>query len=131
MNTRQEEFRVPADELDAAVMRLLRDSGVRRVTIADPNGAPLLEIPRNAGTEAALGALSQAVTAISSIARYFTVTVQKAERPAAAPATSSVSNLGASEDQVDMRHTIGQRIDKKGTKVEDLAGVGEHDSQGG
>jgi hypothetical protein len=30
-----------------------------------------------------------------------------------------------------MRATIGQRIDKKGTKVEDEAGTGEIDSEGG
>jgi hypothetical protein len=32
---------------------------------------------------------------------------------------------------MDMRHTIPQRIDRKGTKVEDLAGTGQHDSPGG
>lgn len=37
----------------------------------------------------------------------------------------------ATEDQIDMRDTIGQRIDKKGTKVEDEAGTGQIDSSGG
>jgi hypothetical protein len=37
----------------------------------------------------------------------------------------------ATEDQVDTAHTVPQRIDKHGTKVEDLAGTGEHDSSGG
>ncbi|HKE21784.1 MAG TPA: hypothetical protein VKB88_05295 [Bryobacteraceae bacterium] len=41
------------------------------------------------------------------------------------------SNVGATEDQVDMRDTVPQRIDNKGTKVEDKAGTGEHDSAGG
>ena len=35
------------------------------------------------------------------------------------------------EDQVDMKDTVPQRIDQKGTKVEDKAGTGEHDSEGG
>ena len=35
------------------------------------------------------------------------------------------------EEQVDMRATIGQRIDKKGTKIEDEAGTGQIDSEGG
>jgi hypothetical protein len=35
------------------------------------------------------------------------------------------------EDQVHMSATIGQRIDKKGTKVEDEAGTGKIDSDGG
>ena len=39
--------------------------------------------------------------------------------------------LGATEDQVDMRDTIPQRIDKKGSKIEDAAGTGTHDSSGG
>ena len=42
-----------------------------------------------------------------------------------------LSGIGATEDQMDARDTIPQRIDRKGTKVEDLAGTGEHDSPGG
>jgi hypothetical protein len=42
-----------------------------------------------------------------------------------------LSGIGATEDQIDMRGTIGQRIDNKGTKVEDEAGTGEIDSSGG
>jgi hypothetical protein len=30
-----------------------------------------------------------------------------------------------------MRDTVPQRIDPEGTKIEDLAGTGEQDSQGG
>lgn len=41
------------------------------------------------------------------------------------------SHIGATEDQVDMRDTVPQRIDRKGTKVEDEAGTGKHDSAGG
>ena len=39
--------------------------------------------------------------------------------------------IGATEDQVDMKDTLPQRIDWKGTKIEDQAGTGEHDSAGG
>jgi hypothetical protein len=42
-----------------------------------------------------------------------------------------LSGIGATEDQMDMRDTIPQRTDRFGTKVEDLAGTGEHDSSGG
>jgi hypothetical protein len=35
------------------------------------------------------------------------------------------------EEQVDMKDTVPQRIDNKGTKVEDVAGTGEQDSKGG
>jgi uncharacterized protein (DUF302 family) len=39
--------------------------------------------------------------------------------------------LGATEDQMNMRGTIGQRIDNRGTRVEELAGTGQMDSPGG
>jgi hypothetical protein len=42
-----------------------------------------------------------------------------------------LSGIGATEDQMDIRGAIAQRIDRKGTKIEDLAGTGEHDSNGG
>jgi hypothetical protein len=41
------------------------------------------------------------------------------------------SGLGATEDQMNMRGTVPQRIDSRGTKVEELAGTGEQDSPGG
>ena len=40
-------------------------------------------------------------------------------------------SMGPTEDQVDMRDTVPQRIDPEGTKIEDLAGTGEQDTQGG
>jgi len=42
-----------------------------------------------------------------------------------------LSAIGATEDEIDLRATIPQRIDKIGTKVEDVAGTGEIDSAGG
>lgn len=41
------------------------------------------------------------------------------------------SNIGATEDLMDIRGAVAQRIDSKGTKIEDLAGTGGHDSSGG
>ncbi len=35
------------------------------------------------------------------------------------------------EEEVDMKDTVPQHTDNKGTKIEDLAGTGEQDSQGG
>ena len=37
----------------------------------------------------------------------------------------------ATEDQINMRAALPQRIDCRGSKLEDLAGVGVHDAQGG
>ena len=42
-----------------------------------------------------------------------------------------LSGIGATEEQMDARDTIPQRIDRKGTKIEDLAGTGQVDSPGG
>lgn len=39
--------------------------------------------------------------------------------------------LGATEEQMNVRGAIPQRIDCHGTKVEELAGTGEYDAQGG
>jgi hypothetical protein len=41
------------------------------------------------------------------------------------------SGLGATEDQMNMRGAVPQRIDSRGSKVEELAGTGEQDSRGG
>jgi len=42
-----------------------------------------------------------------------------------------LSGIGATEDQMNVRGAIPQRIDKRGTKIEDMAGTGEHDGSGG
>ncbi len=53
--------------------------------------------------------------------------------PASAQAAASVhrDGLGATEEQMNSRGAIPQRIDSHGTKVEELGGTGEHDAQGG
>jgi hypothetical protein len=42
-----------------------------------------------------------------------------------------LSGIGARESEMDVKDTVAQRIDDKGTKLEDLAGTGEGDSPGG
>jgi len=42
-----------------------------------------------------------------------------------------LSNLGATEDQMNMRGTVPQRTDRVGTKIEDLAGTGQYEAPGG
>ncbi len=57
------------------------------------------------------------------------------QQPAAAgaktPQAAGSSQWGATEDQVNMRAALPQRIDYRGTKVEDEAGTGSHDAPGG
>jgi hypothetical protein len=78
-----------------------------------------------------------AVGAVATLLSNFTVVVERAERGAGKPRTASAasgrttSGFGATDDLVDMKDTVAQRIDNKGTKVEDLGGVGEHDAKGG
>lgn len=60
--------------------------------------------------------------------------LDEVSRPAAMAATTAggqLSALGATEDQVNMRAALPQRIDNRGSKLEEIAGTGQHDSQGG
>jgi len=42
-----------------------------------------------------------------------------------------LSGIGATENQMNARGTVPQRVDSHVSKVEDLAGTGEQDSPGG
>ncbi|MGA2740643.1 MAG: DUF302 domain-containing protein [Bryobacteraceae bacterium] len=61
--------------------------------------------------------------------------LEDAAKPLTAGAKSrpgvETSRWGATEDQVNMQATVAQRIDYRGTKIEDEAGTGTHDSSGG
>ncbi len=60
--------------------------------------------------------------------------LDEAAQPAAAVraiAGADRAGLGATEEQMSVRGAIPQRIDCRGTKVEELAGTGEHDAKGG
>ncbi|MGD0201090.1 MAG: DUF302 domain-containing protein [Bryobacteraceae bacterium] len=59
---------------------------------------------------------------------------EAARTPAASRAAAAAQHgggLGATEEQMNVRGSIPQRIDCHGTKVEDLGGTGEHDAKGG
>ena len=43
----------------------------------------------------------------------------------------STASVRATEEQVNMPKTVPERVDKHGSKVEDAAGTGQHDSLGG
>jgi uncharacterized protein (DUF302 family) len=61
--------------------------------------------------------------------------LEDASRPLATSARTRPGTLpsavGATEEQVNMRAALGQRIDCRGTKLEDEAGTGTHDAPGG
>ena len=69
--------------------------------------------------------------------RWLRDVMQEASQPTVAHAAATAStasmhySLGAREDQVNLRATVPPRIDSHGTKIEDLAGTGQQDTQGG
>ena len=132
-----EEFKVRAKDLVAKVKEQIHEGNVRRVIIKDDHGVTFMEIPLSVATVSViLAPVLAAVGALAALLSNFTLVVERAERGsgplrAAASSARATSGFGATEEQVDMRGTVGQRIDNKGTRVEDLAGTGEHDAKGG
>lgn len=65
---------------------------------------------------------------------FLRMIMEEAAQPAAEGQAKSVARgfgPGATEGMVNARASIPQRIDCRGTKVEELAGTGQHDAQGG
>jgi Domain of unknown function (DUF4342) len=132
-----EEIKVQANDLVEKVKQLIHEGNVRRIIIKDHSGATFMEIPLSVATVGViLAPILAAVGAIAAAISDFKVVVERvpptstADTHAAAPGAQG-SSMGATEEQVDMKGTVGQRIDRKGTKVEDLAGTGKQDSPGG
>src|SRR5690349_7944135 len=124
-----EEFKVHANDLVEKVRQLIHEGNVRRIIIKDTHGATFMEIPLTVATLGIIAApILAAVGAIATLLSDFQVVVERAgpaaagARAAGAALGAQGSGIGATEDQVDMRDTVGQRIDRKGTKLEDLAG---------
>jgi hypothetical protein len=93
-----------------------------------------MEVPLTVATLGVIAApVLAAVGAIATALSHFTLVVERTDRsttgpvPAPAPTTTGTPT----EEQVSMKDTVGQRIDSRGTKVEDLGGVGAHDAKGG
>src|SRR5437762_8572205 len=130
-----EEVKVRAKDLVAKVKDLIHEGNVRRVIIKDDHGVTFMEIPLTVATVSVVAApVLAAVGAIAAALSHFTLVVERAERGAgrvrsAASSSRTTSGFGATDDLVDMKDTVAQRIDNKGTKVEDLGGVGEHDAK--
>src|SRR5580693_12863 len=119
-----EEIKVQANDLVDKVKQLIHEGNVRRIIIKDHSGATFMEIPLTVATLGVIAApILAAVGAIAAAISDFKVVVERvnpaaAATHAAAPGAQG-SSMGATEDQVDMKNTVGQRIDKKGTKLED------------
>ncbi len=131
-----EHFRVQANELSDKVREIVHEGNVRRIIIKDEQGHTFVEIPLTvAAIGAVLAPVLAAVGAIAALVAHFEIVVERT-KPAAAPSEPRESphaegNAGATEDQVRMAGTVPQHVDPQGTKIEDVAGTGEHDSLGG
>ncbi|MGO9260320.1 MAG: DUF4342 domain-containing protein [Bryobacteraceae bacterium] len=138
-----EQVKVHAGDLADKVKELIHEGNVRRIIIKDEGGHTFVEIPLSVATVGVvLAPILAAVAAIATVVSHFDVVVERAA-PAARPAAagghtaagghSSVTDrsTGATESQMNMAGTVAQHVDRKGTKLEDTGGTGEHDSQGG
>jgi hypothetical protein len=133
-----EHFKVAGQDLVAKVQELIHEGNVRRIIVKDEQGHTFMEIPL---TVAAVGAivapLLAALGAIATVVGKFDIVVERNPKARAAGSgpqkTSDVTDdsVGAREEQMDMRDTVPEHSDNKGTKLEDLGGTGEHDSLGG
>lgn len=128
-----EESKIQASDLVQKVGHLIHEGNVRRIIVKDHSGNTYLEVPLAVAT---LGVIAAPVlAAMGALAGLLTDCKIVVERVAPAPGavrTAPGSNIGATEDQVDMKDTIGQRSGPKGSaSIEDLAGTGKIDSPGG
>lgn len=128
-----DQFRVSSQELTANVRDLIHQGNVRRIIVRDDHGHTFMEIPL---TVAAVGVIAApvlaAVAAIATLVSNFEIVVERAAPPANQPALPATgTSAGATEEKVNMAATVPEHVDKKGTKLEDIAGTGQHDSLGG
>jgi hypothetical protein len=77
---------------------------------------PMIQVARTIGS------------AVGKVRKQFAPVLRRA--PGRRQSARASAN-GATEDQVNTTLTSPQRLDSHGTKPEDLAGTGAHDSQGG
>jgi Domain of unknown function (DUF4342) len=136
-----EQFKVHANELGDKVRELIKEGNVRRIIIKDEQGHTFMEIPLTVATVGVvLAPILAAVGAVATLVARFHVVVERTGPPASPPASGPAAgagapptdpSVGATESKVDMADTVPQHVDDRGTKVEDIAGDGKHDSLGG
>ena len=135
-----EQFKVHANELGDKVRELIKEGNVRRIIIKDEQGHTFMEIPLTVATVGVvLAPVLAAVGAVATLVARFHVVVERTNPPAppssgpsaGASAPPTDTSVGATESKVDMAGTVPQHVDDRGTRVEDIAGTGEHDSLGG
>jgi hypothetical protein len=136
-----EQFKVHANELGTKISELIHEGNVRRIIIRDEHGHTFMEIPLTVATVGAvLAPVLAAVGAIAALVTHVTVVVERNTPPSGGAGGTSAAHagagptdasVGATENKTDLRDTVPQRVDRRGTKIEDLAGTGQHDAPGG
>jgi hypothetical protein len=124
-----EQFKVHGKDLGAKIKELIHEGNVRRIIVKNEQGHTFMEIPLTVATVGVVAApILAAVATIAGMVANFTVVVERHPHSETAPASESPrstdSSVGATEDQVDMADTVSQRVN-------DEAGTGKTDSQGG
>lgn len=130
-----EQFKVAGKDLADKIQQLIHEGNVRRIIVKDERGHTFIEIPL---TVATIGVVAAPVlAAVGAVATYFSkfhIVVERTGPEAADPPSGSAttdSSVGATEENVDMKDTVPEHVDNRGTKVEDIAGNGKPDAMGG
>jgi Domain of unknown function (DUF4342) len=139
-----EQIKVRAADLADKVRELVHEGNVRRIIIKDESGHTFMEIPLSVATVGViLAPVLAAVAAAATVVSHFEVVIERATTPGSRPAAAGAytppagntgatdRSAGATESQMNMAGTVPQHVDKKGTNIQDDAGTGQHDSQGG
>jgi hypothetical protein len=125
-----EQFKVHGKDLASKIKELIHEGNVRRIIVKNEQGHTFMEIPLTVATVGVVAApILAAVATIAGMVANFTVVVERDPRGESASKRgesprSTDSSVGATENNVDMADTVSQ-------KVNDEAGTGKPDAQGG
>jgi uncharacterized protein (DUF302 family) len=104
-----------------------------RITALENRGSVTLEALSPAEMCALVGR-PDLVPLAAPLEKFLRPIMEEAARPVAAAQAHAAAHghgPGATEGMINVRAPIPQRLDCKGTKVEEIAGTGQHDAQGG
>jgi hypothetical protein len=104
--------------------RLALIAGGGEVTLEAPSASDICALIGRPDLEATLAPLEEMLKELLQAAAA-------PERPAAPVPSGAVYEPGATEGMINPRAPIPQRIDCFGTKIEEIAGTGQHDAPGG
>jgi hypothetical protein len=131
-----EQFKVHSKDLVAKIKDLIHEGNVRRIIVKNDQGHTFMEIPLTVATVGVVAApVIAAVATLAGMVANFTLVVERRAPAGAAQAAHSGAShsgaarstdpsVGATEDNVDIAHTVPQ-------SVNDQAGTGKPDAQGG